>query len=123
LFDYDSVLVNLKARQNLSWQAGNSQSGSEFPSRAQSNRLNFITSADRQNYELNGPLQGGEDPVCSILGAAVNNSLYVFRAERLNVGVSTIDVRQPLQQNAANLAAAYFIYRQIPGDLKHLLIL
>ena len=105
LFNYDSILVNLKARQNLGWQAGIPQSGSELPSRAQSNRFHFIPSADRQNYEINGPLQGGEDQVCSILGAAVNNSLYVFRAERLNVGVSGIDVRQPLQQNAANLAS------------------
>ena len=50
-------------------------------------------------------MQGGADQVCGILGSAVNNSLYVFRAERLNVGSSPIEENQPLQPNATNLAS------------------
>ncbi|HWY84008.1 MAG TPA: AAA family ATPase [Roseiarcus sp.] len=105
LFNSSSVLANLKAIQNLGWQAGGHQSGFEFPSPAQTNLFYFIPSADRQSYEIQGPMQAGVDEVCGILGAAVNNSIYVFRAERLNVGSSPIAANQPLQPNATNLAS------------------
>jgi hypothetical protein len=109
LFQSNSVLVKLKGTQNLTWQMGGSQPECEFPSREQTNRFNFLVSADRQTYEIKGPMQGGQDQACGILGAAVNNSLYVFRAERLNVGTSPIDPGRQLQPNAANLASCLLL--------------
>jgi hypothetical protein len=63
LFHAESINVNLKAAENLNWRAGNPQSGNVFPARNQSNRFNFLPSADRQTYQIQGPINGGEDQV------------------------------------------------------------
>ncbi|CAH0301947.1 hypothetical protein ROS9278_04582 [Roseomonas sp. CECT 9278] len=86
-------------------------SGSSFPShglfvpRGQANEVTGVVVLDPDNrvYRMKGILRNNNDNLIDFISQNIYDQIYVFRAERYNIGTSNIESTENLQPNASNL--------------------
>jgi len=100
LFTNTSLQFSLRYQPN-SWQ------NLSTPIRLSDRDPNFFAvvaaTADRQGWHITGVGGGINDTMLQVVVPYFISSIYVFRAERMNIGVSTIDNSPDLQPDASNL--------------------
>ena len=105
LFEQSTVLVSLRSLGAGNWAVGEAQPDCAFQIKSELPlHYQFNPAADRASWQINGPIQGTADASFIVLGPALGRSVYSFRAERMNLGISGISQRVPLAPNASNLA-------------------
>ena len=78
------------------------------------NNFVFAPAVVRKSYKIHGPGSSSNYEFFGIIGSMLINSIYVFRAERLTVGVSNISAQAELLSDASNLATCLLHLQSLP---------
>jgi hypothetical protein len=103
LFESEEIEFTLRC-QNTVWTKSPNKYCNELAFDNQGSMFSFVSSDDKQSWDLLGPTNTVQDGLPGILGEYFWRSSYVFKAERFVLGSSSVTERPPLQTNARNLA-------------------
>jgi predicted ATPase len=116
-------LNDLFGRQSISFQLERKSDGGLISIAAPSHQafqpnpydltVQIVPNDDRQSWRILSI--GGEDTLAGHVGAYLDQSVYVFRAERMNVGVASIDHNPELHPAASNLPSVLLQLPMRPG--------
>jgi predicted ATPase len=88
-----------------------------FPDPAPNRYSVAITAtSDRRSWSVGGASKNNSDELPGFIGEYLQNSVYIFKAERLNIGESSIQASDELAPDASNLPS---VLLQLPSKSEH----
>ena len=112
IFAQDTLNFEMNAQPTF-WASSKYPSHGLFKEPKTKRSMQISPSRNRQSWSAAGPHVNETDELPSFLSIYYTDALYIFRAERMNVGQCPISNSSELESNAANLAS---VLLQLPKN-------
>jgi AAA ATPase domain len=107
-FDTPGSVLALRTRPGENITALDYPSHCLFEANPQMTWLRISPSEERTSYTIDGPGGGTQDTLSSLVANILQRKLYVFKAERLNIGEIGFTEEKFLNEDASNLPRVLF---------------
>lgn len=115
-FSRDNIALTARLEPGPQWQSTTSV---HFPlTAAPDSRVRIAAAPDHQSFQIASFAGASEAIIPNFVGPIISDNLYVFRAERMNIGECTIEGKKELRSDAANLASVLLQLDRNPEALE-----